>query len=374
MRERRSPIKSQHSSSLGSKFPTKLLTGLSPERAKVGVPPSFVECTTLNPPLIADFHGFWKGPLEYMETCETLDFEVLVGSKPAKGLADSAPCEDKVRATIGVGLTTDNVWNQVRKGDRFSTVVTYQQPLKDVPHVAMGFVKLDMGKHESALRLILHPQNVTKDTFICNAETWGETYLYNIRTNWIAISEPGWQTGVFKTKANNPTTLRDNRITFDSPFTSPPMIFVCFSGLDMSGHWDSQIYATNVDHTGFCISLITSPETKVGVARISWIAIPGEDAVNRKNAWIGRFSTTMGSAVQNGPGNWKGSVKFGFQFKAKPKVFMGVDQFRFSHERNMRLFVDTRNVSKAGMDWVIGKWGDSVLEVAGASFLALDCE
>ena len=229
---------------------------------------------------------------------------------------------------------------------------------------------MSLVHHSSRLRC----QNVTKETFILNAETWGETYLYDFFANWIAISEPTWQSGVLKTKANNPSALLDNRVDFAVPFSSPPMIFVCFSGLDMVGHWDFRVQATNIDHTGFYISLIRNAETKVGAARVSWVAIPGEDVLKRKNAWIGRFSTNTGSAVYDGTRTWTGHVKFGFEFKRTPRIFVGVDELSFSRDRGLRMYAGAAKVSKTGLDWNINKWGDSVMKGAGASYLAVDCE
>ncbi|TEB20880.1 hypothetical protein FA13DRAFT_1696394 [Coprinellus micaceus] len=358
----------------------KPVTGFVSGSLRNEVTPSFVSRLTL--PLRASVYGTltsegttFRGFEEpWLVDTENVGgrLEVLVVSEAGEGLADSARADDKVKVAIG-RFKTDHDWTQVRKGDRYSTAVTFQQPFENAPPIILGFNKLDMGKHESALRLRLFPQNVVKDSFICNAEAWGETYLYNVFVNWMAIAEPRWQTGVLKTIANNPSALLDNRVDFEKPFSSPPMVFVCFSGLDMVNQWDFRAQATNIDHTGFSISLIASSATWVGVARVSWIAIPGEDVLTRKNTWIGRFSTTAESAVHNGSGEWTGSVKFGFQFKATPKIFIGVDQLAFSHDRNLRLYTDTRNVSKTGMDWRIKQWGNSVLKGAGVSYLALDC-
>lgn len=277
--------------------------------------------------------------------------------------------EDRVNVMAG-RFFPGIYWKHVKKGDRYSTAVHFPHPLKSVPRVVMGFDALDMSSHGAALRLRLYPQNIMKETFICNQETWDETYLYGCGATWAAIDESGWQTGVFNTSPDSNRSLSNNRVTFGTPFTSPPMVFICFSGLDMTNRWDLRVLATGVDHLGFSI-LVLTPGAKVGVASLSWIAIPGDDILKRRNAWIGRFSTETGKPLAGG--GWSGDIKFGFDFKRVPKIFLGVDELSIDTGRTARLVVSTSNVSKSGMDWSIKTYCDTILHGAGANFLALDC-
>ncbi|TEB20888.1 hypothetical protein FA13DRAFT_1742589 [Coprinellus micaceus] len=271
------------------------------------------------------------------------DYEVLVRSQAPQD-QDSPPLEACDKAQVMVGkFYPDNHSAHVKKGDRYSTAVYFNAPLK---------------------------ANIMKETFILNAETWGETYLYHCGVNWAAISEPTWRCGVLNVDGGR--SLWKVRGTFSPAFQSPPMVFACFSGLDMTGSFNWRIHVTSVDHTGFDLSILKTREGKVGLASISWVAIPGEEVLKRKNAWIGRFSTDSLSADKNG--EYTGSVKFGFEFRRDPKIFVGVDHIDFTTDRHVRLVVSTSNVSKTGMDWRIKKWDETVLKGAGASYLALDCD
>lgn len=235
----------------------------------------------------------------------------------------------------------------------------------------------------SAIRVRSWPQNITRENFICNAQTWLDTALYNASVDWAAIEERNWQCGIFRTDDirdpyTNPEeadSIFDHHIVFPTPFASPPMVLVCFNGFDMTGNWNLRTYATNIDHTGFNLSIVKcddgDPSTKLWSASITWLAIPGEDVLKRRNAWIGQFSTAGRRDIRES-GTCHGHVDFGFKFERPPKIFLGLNNFHLRNTANLRLFSETSNVTESGMDWNIWKWDDTILEGASVMFLAVD--
>ncbi|KAJ3542067.1 hypothetical protein NMY22_g3648 [Coprinellus aureogranulatus] len=286
---------------------------------------------------------------------------------PAPAPVPAPPPEVRVRAAVG-RFFPNNHWQHVKRGDRYSTVVTYPQPFTSAPKIILGFDHLDASEDWKWLRARLVTQNITRETFMCVQETWHGTSLFNAGETWAAIDEPGWQTGVRKIHHTD-RVLSDTRVNFTPQFSSLPMVFVCFSGFDMGGRWDFRVAATSIDHSGFSISFSKPMDTKVGEFSVSWVAISGTDILQRKNAWIGRFSTDTGAG--NG-GHWSGHTNFGFNFKRKPEIFMGVDHLSFDNSRNVRLKTAVSNVSTSGMDWTIDTWHDSICRSAGVSYLAID--
>ncbi|RXW11275.1 hypothetical protein EST38_g14580, partial [Candolleomyces aberdarensis] len=76
------------------------------------------------------------------------------------------------------------------------------------------------------------------------------------------VEHTGWQCGVFKSQDAKPSDelemSSEHRITFTKPFEDgPPMVLVCFSGLDVTGKWNVRVYATNVDPAGFTIAIVS---------------------------------------------------------------------------------------------------------------------
>ncbi|KAJ2911719.1 hypothetical protein MD484_g8695, partial [Candolleomyces efflorescens] len=162
----------------------------------------------------------------------------------------------------------------------------------------------------------------------------------------------------------------------------PPIIFACLSGIELVGKWAVRVYTTNIDHAGFTCGIVNSGEEdgssgNLRSAAVTWIAIPGSEVMKKRNVWMGSFATDAGVSFdldKFGPGGYKGHVDFGLKFKRVPKIFVGLRQFCGINDRNFRLTASTLNVTTAGMDWKLEKWGDTKLLSAGANFLAVDAD
>lgn len=244
----------------------------------------------------------------------------------------------------------------------------------------------------------VHSQNITRENFVCNAETWCEPRLFNASVDWAAVGDftPSWQCGVFRStdfkESPGPQGIEEifnHRIPFARKFgDGPPMVFVGFSHFQIYKGLALRTHATNVDHTGFNISIVkahfeddTLKETlkedvpKIHAASVSWIAIPGMESVRNEVAWVGMLASndpgTQSYAVDNESG-WSGHVDFGIKFKRVPKIMVGVCHFNFGNERNIRLKVKTFNITETGMDWTICQWHDTILRSATVSYLAVD--
>jgi hypothetical protein len=144
------------------------------------------------------------------------------------------------------------------------------------------------------------------------------------------------------------------------------MVFVCFSGMHITGKWNVRVYATNVDPAGFTIAIVNcGEEVSLISAAITWIAVPASDVMKKKNVWIGGYAT---SRWAHGFGECSGHVDFGFTFKRRPKIFAGLHQFSANNNRNLRLQTIAYNVTTQGMDWKFSKWDDTTLYSGGRIF------
>jgi len=186
------------------------------------------------------------------------------------------------------------------------------------------------------MRVRATPQNITKEGFTCNINTWISFKLHNAAVDWASIEEPDWQCGVFAIP--NSDSMFDHRITFAKPFICLPLVMVCFNTFSLSGNWNIRTYTTNVDHRGFNLSIFKSDDgassTRLWSASVTWVAIPGHDVLQRRNVWLGQYSTAeMGEIGADDA--WAGHVDFGFQFRRPPKVFLGLNHFNLDNARNM---------------------------------------
>ncbi|KAJ2925077.1 hypothetical protein H1R20_g12028, partial [Candolleomyces eurysporus] len=272
------------------------------------------------------------------------------------------------------------------KTKRYSIAVKFAQPLVNVPRVAVGLNKIYIGLTDTrSVRVESFASSITRGGFTCNAVSWKDGILHCATVDWIAIvDEPTWQKGLFK--SSNFMIKKwglEERVQFDEPFADgPPILFACLSSIEMVGKWSVRIYTTDIDHTGFTVGIVNSGEEggsseNLVSASVTWIAIPVSEFMKKKNAWIGAFTTDIGKAFdldKCGPGGWRGHVEFGFEFRRRPKIFVGFRQFCVNNDVNLRLETSTSNVTTSGMDWELGKWGDTNLLSAGVNFLAIDAD
>ncbi|KAJ2936091.1 hypothetical protein H1R20_g1004, partial [Candolleomyces eurysporus] len=313
----------------------------------------------------------------WYEECsfEAKNYEVLAHSKSNV---------NAVRALVGT-YKTDGHWTRTKKAERYSTAIQFPKSYswKTGPRIVLGLTTLDIGlTNNTPIRVEAFPQNITQGGFICNARSWQDGILHNAVVDWMAIEQPGWQCGVFKSEdaklKDEHERSSEHRVTFAKPFEEgPPRVFACFSGLNISGKWNIRAYATDVDPSGFTIAIVScgeegsGPPVKLLSAAITWIAVPASDVTKKKNAWIGSFATGRKGGGWNAS---NGHVDFGFAFKRTPKIFLGLRQFSASNEKNLRLKVTTSKATTTGMDWSISKWHDTLLLSAAASFLAVDVD
>ncbi|KAF6750977.1 hypothetical protein DFP72DRAFT_908952 [Ephemerocybe angulata] len=287
-------------------------------------------------------------------------------------------------ARVMVGnYTTENHWIHVKPAAHYSSLIYLPQQTQIVPRVALALNSLDIGYDytigEAHVRVRAYPQNVSKESFICNSEAWEDTRLFNTSIDWAAIEDPTWRCGVFKLTdvveydwVNGVKSLHNHRIVFPTRFDFPPLVFVAFSHIDIWGHWSLRTYATNVDHAGFNISIVKGeqkyyddePATVLGSASITWIAIPNWGYFG-ENPYM-RDVESRRRALEDGTGMSSSASSLG----GLRKLFVGLNSIHMSSKKNLRLTVSTSGVTHIGMDWKIEKWGDTSVENlnAGASY------
>jgi hypothetical protein len=64
-------------------------------------------------------------------------------------------------------------------------------------------------------------------------------------------------------------------------------------------------------------------------------------------------------------------VDFGKTFKTTPRVFAALNTLDVGNAANLRIKLETKDISSSNMAWSIDTWGDTLLYSAGASYLAI---
>jgi len=272
----------------------------------------------------------------------------------------------------------------VESGERHSKIVSYPSTAA-LPVIVVGFQDLDVGPDArnsgNPIDINSSADNILLKSFRCHISSWGHTKLYHASVNWlVADASPLLQSGCVDSqhyrcqRVNGGDVIE--RIEFATPFSHPPKLFVAISGLGLGSnkhsttHWDIRTFATNVDRKGFTINIVTTKEWDGGLAygQVHWLAFP-EGGLPGIPMCCGDLRSRKGAST-----SFEGHVDFDVDFKKEPKIFLALGQFDAQKNRNIRIKLQSSNITEKGMDWKLSTWFDTNIYSATATFLAIeDC-
>ncbi|KAG0641499.1 hypothetical protein HOY80DRAFT_721599 [Tuber brumale] len=278
-------------------------------------------------------------------------------------------------------MPTTGYWNtqDVRPWDRpqleTSNIITFAKPFVAPPRLPLGLNSLDI-RNDTNIRVVATASEITKESFKARISTWGDTTLYSAGASWLEVSPSHleYQTGELSTQDdhpwNKPQLLTSRRINFDRPFVTPPKVIVFLKELDMDKTKVCRVVAkvSGIDRNGFTIHIDTWRDSILYSATAGWIAYP-ED---RPYVFSG-IAKTQDIRPWNKP-QLKHSKKIdfgGLKFWKTPNIFMAISSLDFGNGANLRIKVEAKDVTEAGLTWHIDSWGDSAFYSASASILAV---
>lgn len=266
---------------------------------------------------------------------------------------------------------------EIRPWDKPAQAATKRQefakPFSSPPSLAVGLNWLDLERTGN-VRVKAFPDRVTNTSADMHIDTWADTILWSGGCTWFASGDPEFQVGQFSTVDDHPwdkpIPQTSRRIKFDRSYGAAPSIVVWLNQLDMEigRNWRVKAYATDIDAHGFTIHIDTWADSILWSASASWIAYPA----GKPGVASGRYSTED-MRPWNQPQLFNaGRADFPEgAFEGPPKVLIALNSLDMDQAHNLRVKLSADSVSKNGMNWHIDAWADTVLYMAGASYIAL---
>ncbi|WEW58278.1 hypothetical protein PRK78_003746 [Emydomyces testavorans] len=252
--------------------------------------------------------------------------------------------------------------------------VIFPKPYSSPPGLAIGLNWLDVD-HAHNVRVNASASNVRKDEFDIHLTTWDDTKLYSAGCSWleVAANDKDFQIGEFSTEDdhpwNQPKQKTSRSITFPRAYNSPPQVLIWMKRLDLKKDADlrASAYLTDITATSFTIHINTWGSATVYSCAVSWIAYPSD----KKDIASGTFSTREIDPWESIPLENSGQLSFNKTFQKTPKVLLGLRRIDVDGQRNLRIKLSASSISKTGMTWHIDSWGDTLLNGASGSYIAL---
>ncbi|KAJ5583785.1 hypothetical protein VI817_006146 [Penicillium citrinum] len=242
------------------------------------------------------------------------------------------------------------------------------------PELPIGLTSLDIDKDYN-IRIRAEVVNPQANKFTAKIWTWYDTKLYSAGMSWVEKSQlPFLQSGTFDTNEirdwRSPQHDNSKYIQFSAPFPSAPKVvcFLTYFDMEKGKNWRLKVIPSNITHTGFQITIKSWYDSVLYGASATWIAypddIPGVDS--------GRFSTADIRDWKNTQQKNSSIVGFNTQFNNPPSLFVGLDELDYNCDYNLRLKLETSDLTQTGFKWDLDAWFDSEMYQSGASYLAWD--
>ncbi|KAI8650653.1 ZnMc domain-containing protein [Fusarium keratoplasticum] len=252
-------------------------------------------------------------------------------------------------------------------------VIYYQTKYDAVPEIPLGITSLDISK-DANIRIRALANDPTTEKFKASLQSWADTTLYSASMTFLEKSSrfSYIQTGVYNTQEtrpwNQPQLTQSKRINFKTPFKSPPKVITWLQSLDMDKkkNWRIKVYPTDIDAKGFTIHADSWADSILYSAGVTWLAYPAD----QQGVASGKFSTQDVRPWDKPQHENSGVFNFQQPFSKAPKIIMAIDTLDYDHNKNLRVRLSTSSVTNTGITWHFQSWWDSVMYVAGASFLA----
>jgi hypothetical protein len=116
---------------------------------------------------------------------------VLIALAVIAMLASALNAQTIQTGTFKASESTPGYTLAAGSGDRTTGIdVKFDKPFASKPQVILGVTTLD-GAKESNLRYEAQADAVTRDGFTIKLKTWGDTKIFTIGGNWLAIEAGG---------------------------------------------------------------------------------------------------------------------------------------------------------------------------------------
>ncbi|KAF2226793.1 hypothetical protein BDZ85DRAFT_192005 [Elsinoe ampelina] len=246
----------------------------------------------------------------------------------------------------------------------------YQTP----PNLAAGLSSLHLSCDRPA-RANLVVDGITTSQFKISLETWGSSILYSGGATWIEHKRDAKDClfGQFDTADLKEACPQENsrHIRFPRAFMSPPSVICWLNRLDLSSSPDHNYRlrssASHITKSGFTAHVDAWGNSQLNGAAMCWIAFPSTKA----NADSGEISTLDVRSWSDPKEETTGWVSFKRSFKRPPTVLVALNMLDMAGNADLRVGVETKEVTEQGFRWSIKGGGDSTVYAAGAGWIAL---
>ncbi|KAG8703281.1 hypothetical protein FRC09_004259 [Ceratobasidium sp. 395] len=268
-------------------------------------------------------------------------------------------------------------WNQPRLNNSKSI----DNPFDLASGVPIGLNWLDI-EHEKRPRIKAYTSNPSSGcSSTVHLDAWGDTVLYSAGCTWLDIGkhDRDFQFASGKMGCSVSAKLRgatDNRgkwtvkVAFDRPYARVPKVVTWLQEfeLDNDHKWNLKSYVENVTTTGFTLTVKGSSDTWIYKATACWIAHPS----NRANITSGRFDSVDVCPASQPRQQHSKTITFDKKFERAPRVYAALNYFDITNGANLRIKALVKDVTAQGLTLSIESWGDTVLNSAGVSYIAIE--
>ncbi|OJJ35931.1 hypothetical protein ASPWEDRAFT_134451 [Aspergillus wentii DTO 134E9] len=255
----------------------------------------------------------------------------------------------------------------------YKTEKYYHEKYASPPPLILGLNHLDMsGQHNARVQLAALDQG--KEKFSARIRTWGDSVLNSAGMTWLEAG-PKFdflQQGTVELKDMSRWPINKGSswkwIWFPRRFKTTPKVvpFIQSFDLDQKTGWRFKVYASRIRTNGCYIYVQSWDNTKIADAKVSWLAYPAD----QPGITSGRFSTNDVRSYKHPQADNSGTVKFDKPFAKLPKLLVALDEIDYSPQKDLRVRVGNSMVTERSFDWNLQSWGDSIMNCAGASYLA----
>jgi serine/threonine protein kinase len=254
-----------------------------------------------------------------------------------------------------------------------SALIAFTHPFSAPPALPLGLMAMDIDR-KANIRISAYTNNVTKDNFQINIDSWYDTVLYSGGCAWLEIAPNNndFQWGQFNTEEDHPwdhpQMNTTKRITFPRVYTGLPRVVVWLNQLNMSNsaNWRVNVYATDISQTGFTLHIDTWEDSILYSAGVTWIAYSA-DNLDIASGTFGTSDIRPWDHPQ--PSNSK-AISFSHSFGTAPRVTVALSSIDIGHRTNLRISATTSSVTPTGMTWHLDSWSDTILYAARGTYIA----
>jgi len=231
----------------------------------------------------------------------------------------------------------------------------FETAYPEAPRMISGLRKLDQGSNQAIRTAVTH-QSVTSAGFQSVARTHSGAKAYAPGMSWLALpnNDVHFELGAFDTYSSPRTEdnqVVNSRFTFSKRFDRAPKVVTWLYEVSFGTQgdgWNSvKTEAKNITQDGFDIDVRTWAHHSFDGARVGWLAFDdvarvktGTVRVSREQRWL-----------QNQEVRFEGQ-----SFSKTPALFSVLTEVDCCKDKNMRLRMDTAEVTSTGFRFNAGTW------------------